>query len=130
MFPDAPGLFSTITGWPSDCVSLSATARARMSVDPPGAQGTMMCTGRSGYAACARIAAREKNTALRRDRNMAASLRKAICPQINADKRGWNGDEFEWRATTQRRHFLAISYLRLSAFICGHIFVSLRKAFI
>jgi hypothetical protein len=53
MFPDAPGLFSTSTGCPSDFESLSATVRARMSVEPPGAHGTMIFTGRSGQAACA-----------------------------------------------------------------------------
>jgi hypothetical protein len=36
MPPLAPGLFSTITGWPSDFVSLSAMMRPNTSVNPPG----------------------------------------------------------------------------------------------
>ena len=37
MLPEAPGLFSTITGWPSALDSGSAMVRAAMSgVEPPG----------------------------------------------------------------------------------------------
>ncbi len=46
--PEAPERFSTRTGWPRACRRWSATVRARMSVDPPGAQGTTMVTGRLG----------------------------------------------------------------------------------
>ena len=45
---DAPERFSTTTGWPRDRPKGSATARARMSVEPPGAHGTTMVTGRFG----------------------------------------------------------------------------------
>ena len=46
--PDAPERFSTTTGWPRARPKGSATARARMSVEPPGAQGTTIVTGRLG----------------------------------------------------------------------------------
>src|SRR5688500_1061072 len=49
MLPDAPARLSTITDWPSDLVSCSASERARMSVEPPGAQGTTRVIGRSGH---------------------------------------------------------------------------------
>ena len=48
ILPEAPERFSTTTGWPSAWRSGSARVRARMSVDPPGAQGTVMVTGRFG----------------------------------------------------------------------------------
>src|SRR5262245_56656727 len=51
--PAAPARFSTTTGWPSDWRSLSAATRARMSVEPPGAQGTTTRIGFSGQAASA-----------------------------------------------------------------------------
>lgn len=44
MFPPAPGLFSTMTGCPSDWASRSETIRARMSFPPPGANGTTNLT--------------------------------------------------------------------------------------
>ena len=37
MMVPPPGLFSTITGWPSRAASFSETMRAEVSVDPPGA---------------------------------------------------------------------------------------------
>ncbi len=48
MFPLAPGLFSTTTGWPSAFASGSETSRAARSVEPPGEAGTIMVTGREG----------------------------------------------------------------------------------
>ncbi|MNV67943.1 hypothetical protein D3C71_1607680 [compost metagenome] len=50
---DAPGLFSTTTGCPIDTAIFSPTTRARVSMAPPGGAGTMILTGRLGYAACA-----------------------------------------------------------------------------
>ncbi len=38
--PPAPGLLSTITFWPNAAASFGASARARMSVLPPGVKGT------------------------------------------------------------------------------------------
>ena len=48
MIVDAPGLFSTITETPSDCVSFAASARAWMSVWPPAGKGTTIRTGLPG----------------------------------------------------------------------------------
>jgi hypothetical protein len=47
----APGRFSTRTCWPIVSVIFPATIRARMSVPPPGVNGTMTFTGRFGYGA-------------------------------------------------------------------------------
>jgi hypothetical protein len=49
MLPDAPGLFSTTTGWPSARDNGSTTRRAVKSVEPPGAVGTTSVIGRCGY---------------------------------------------------------------------------------
>src|SRR5690348_8282921 len=48
MVPPAPGLFSTITGWPSLADSSLDIARAMTSVALPGVKATMTCTGFSG----------------------------------------------------------------------------------
>jgi len=37
MMVPPPGLLSTITGWPNKTESFSATMRAEVSVEPPGA---------------------------------------------------------------------------------------------
>ena len=47
--PDAPGLFSITTLWPIAADSFGLISRARMSEVPPGANGTMMRTGRSKF---------------------------------------------------------------------------------
>ena len=52
--PPAPGLLSTMKGWPNTRPSSGASARARMSVVPPAAKGTTMRTGLLGQAPCAR----------------------------------------------------------------------------
>src|SRR5215213_8881456 len=49
----APGLDSTITGWPSTLDSPSAAMRALASAPPPGANPCNIVIGRSGHAACA-----------------------------------------------------------------------------
>src|SRR5262245_1892209 len=49
----APGRVSTITGWPHCSVSFCPMTRARMSVDPPGANGTIILIGLSGYLSAA-----------------------------------------------------------------------------
>src|SRR5260370_23025336 len=52
----APGRVSTITGWRQCSVNFCPITRARMSTDPPGANGTMILIGFSGYVsagACA-----------------------------------------------------------------------------
>src|SRR4051794_18545147 len=45
----APGRVSMMTGWPQLSVIFCPSTRARMSVDPPGANGTMILIGFSGY---------------------------------------------------------------------------------
>src|SRR5690349_16017602 len=50
MLPPAPGLLSTMKGWPKTRCSSGASARARMSVVPPAAKGTTMRTGLLGHA--------------------------------------------------------------------------------
>src|ERR1700682_205465 len=49
MLPPAPGLFSITTGCPRRSPSLPATARAEMSVDPAGGNGTTILMGLVGY---------------------------------------------------------------------------------
>jgi hypothetical protein len=44
----APGLFSTTKGWPNALEKCCASTRARMSVPPPGGEGTITFTGRAG----------------------------------------------------------------------------------
>src|SRR5580700_5779546 len=52
--PTAPGLFSMTTGWPQAALSFGAISRATISTPPPGAKGTMTCTGCAGKSsACA-----------------------------------------------------------------------------
>jgi len=46
--PLAPGLFSTMTCWPSTLVALSARARITMSLEPEAGQGQMSLIGRFG----------------------------------------------------------------------------------
>jgi hypothetical protein len=48
--PPAPGLFSTMTFWPSTLAALCAMARITASVLPPAGQGQMYFTGRAGKA--------------------------------------------------------------------------------
>jgi hypothetical protein len=48
--PVAPGLFSTTNGCPNFSCSLGAIARASVSVDPPGGNGTTIVTGLVGQA--------------------------------------------------------------------------------
>jgi hypothetical protein len=46
--PEAPGWFSTITGWPNFWFRLSAMMRASTSVPPPAANGTIIRIAWSG----------------------------------------------------------------------------------
>src|SRR5215471_19916381 len=65
MLPDAPGRFSTTTGWPSRGARRSATKRAIMSGPPAGVNGTIRRIGWSGQAkagaAANRLAAKGNN---------------------------------------------------------------------
>src|SRR5712691_7282527 len=55
MFWLPPGRFSTTTGWAQTFCRPSATARAMVSGEPPGGNGTMIRTGRSGKPCAAAI---------------------------------------------------------------------------
>src|SRR5262245_56749910 len=52
-----PGRVSTTTCWPQFSVIFCPMTRARMSVEPPGANGTMILIGFSGYLSAADCAA-------------------------------------------------------------------------
>ena len=54
--PEPPVRFTTLIGWPSSFSRSEATIRAVASVPPPAPQGTIRVSGRSGKAACARLA--------------------------------------------------------------------------
>jgi hypothetical protein len=69
----APGLFSTITAWPSCGASTSASTRAEPSAPPPGAKGTMMRSGLVGQASAAPAARGSPPTAAK------AGQRQHIC---------------------------------------------------
>ena len=56
MLPPAPGRLSTTTLWPQASVRCFATSRARMSVAPPGGNGTTSRIGLVGYAGACAIA--------------------------------------------------------------------------
>src|SRR5688572_18615305 len=61
MLPLAPGLLSTITGWPS-CLPMSAASmRATVSRMPPGATGTTSVIGRLGNGCATAEAAAARN---------------------------------------------------------------------
>src|SRR6201986_3297458 len=51
MLPPAPGLLSITTDWPQISARRLPIRRAVMSVEPPGVNGTTMCTGFVGHVA-------------------------------------------------------------------------------
>src|SRR5262245_11629805 len=57
----APALFSTKNGWPSALDKCCASTRARMSVPPPGGEGTITLTGRIGYSVCPQTCPQERS---------------------------------------------------------------------
>src|SRR5712692_4013838 len=73
--PEAPGLFSTTTGWPSFCASPSADRRPRRSVIPPGEVSTMSRIARVGYALWARANVAKK---LKRNASATGGMRR-VC---------------------------------------------------
>ena len=78
MPPPAPALFSMITGCFITVPIASATGRATVSATPPGGNGTIIVTGRSGYWASA-------VPAMTRTHNDAANLRTiriAVLPRM------------------------------------------------
>src|SRR5882762_10541105 len=62
IMPLAPGRFSTITGWPRDCVSLAPICRARMSGELPAGEGTRMRIGFEGNDCAAAVAVNAART--------------------------------------------------------------------
>src|SRR5258708_30050021 len=60
--PPAPGLFSTTIGCPSAVDSFSPIVRARMSVVPPGANGTTHLIGFDGHGCAATAPAMTAST--------------------------------------------------------------------
>ena len=72
MIMDAPGRFSITTGLLQSSASLAATTRAVVSIEPPGAVGTMMRTARSGKP-CARAAGGAPRIATATNRPPAAA---------------------------------------------------------
>src|SRR6266567_2362781 len=73
--PEAPGLFSTTTGWPSLCARPSAERRPRRSVIPPGDVSTTSRTARFGYACPGPVEGTSASVAKRPKRIPAAMLR-------------------------------------------------------
>jgi hypothetical protein len=51
MAPSAPALFSTISGWPTDCETELARMRVTMSVEEPAGNGTTTRSGLPGNCA-------------------------------------------------------------------------------
>src|SRR6188474_797222 len=88
--PPAPARLSTMNCWPNAFDSSGATARARMSVVPPAANGTTILTGFVGQLPCA-AAGRTARQA--RPAASASAARRSVC--INAgslDDRAELGD--------------------------------------
>src|SRR5689334_17824804 len=63
MLPPAPPRLSTTTCHPTDSLSLFAINRERMSVPPPGGNGTIILIGRDGYEVCAEAASADMSAA-------------------------------------------------------------------
>src|SRR5687768_8261546 len=74
----APGLLSTMIGWPSSACSGAAISRATMSDEPPGEKVTTMRMGLVGQA-CAHALA-EANKAMTRNSFMSASSISGVAP--------------------------------------------------
>src|SRR5438094_10562717 len=73
MLPAAPPRFSTSTGWPHFSLIFWAITRPRMSVVPPGAQGTIMRTGFAGYV-CALTLEKTRTTAMSKSKRIDARI--------------------------------------------------------
>src|SRR4051812_43583100 len=73
MAAPAPGLFSITTGWPMRFERPSAPARPMRSLAPPGENGTIHFTGRSGQSAWASVMAKAAQAAAKRARCLIGS---------------------------------------------------------
>src|SRR5712691_5913895 len=84
--PEAPGLSSTTTGWPSLCARPSAERRPRRSVIPPGEVSTMSRIARFGYACPEPVEGASASVAKRPQRIPAAMLRLGMrfLPRLDA----------------------------------------------
>src|SRR4051812_12575305 len=78
MLPPAPARFSTTTGWANAAARRSATRRAKMSVEPPGANGTTRRTGFAGYFSCACSATRKRQLAMPRIQRIAQPVAEEV----------------------------------------------------
>src|SRR5512146_1023111 len=99
MLPDAPTLLSTMNGWPSCFVRCSESMRARMSVEPPGAHGTISVTGFSGQAAKAGAAAARARAAQAR----SLGIRRMVVPGQAWEERDSAADRIALHAARVRR---------------------------
>src|SRR5882757_1707142 len=100
MAPDAPGWFSTTTGWRNTSVNFVATRRALISPAPPGGLGTMILMvfeGKSCAAADSEMTARAQasNVALSQRLSILISrvfgLESKACRQLDQAIIGWIG---------------------------------------
>src|SRR5262245_2894718 len=82
----APGRVSTITGWRQLSVIFCPIMRARLSADPPGANGTMILIGFSGYLSAGDCAAAPPGprTAAAAATAAARTVRQAECDEMSA----------------------------------------------
>src|SRR4029077_1015823 len=93
--PLAPGLLSTITGWPSDFDISGPIMRATVSRIPPGATGTTSVTGCVGKAgACANVVKETKAAAASAQRAMAGMRAVFMARKCHATRPGATG----WRS--------------------------------
>src|SRR5262245_22665244 len=103
--PPAPGRFSTTTCALKETDSRWAAKRAMKSEPPPGAKGTMMCTGLAGQAWGAALSGRTA-AASRAKKRMVIRLRSfAIIAALKHDQDRQPGQDLR-RETCRGRHFV------------------------
>src|SRR5438128_1629325 len=105
--PEAPGLFSTTTGWPSLCARPSADRRPRRSVIPPGEVSTTSRIARFGYACPEPVEGTSASVAERLKRIPAAMLRLGMLPRLDAAQ-----DDFIGSCSAALREFTRFWILR------------------
>src|SRR6266704_3410895 len=105
--PEAPGLFSTTTGWPSLCARPSADRRPRRSVIPPGEVSTTSRIARFGYACPEPVEGTSASVAQRLKRIPAAMLRLGMLPRLDAAQ-----DDFIGSCSAVLREFTRFWILR------------------
>src|SRR6266851_6906467 len=107
--PEAPGLSSTTTGWPSLCARPSAERRPRRSVIPPGEVSTMSRIARVGYVCPEPVEGTSASVAKRPQRIPAAMLRLGMrfLPRLDAAQ-----DDFIGSCSAALREFTRFWILR------------------